>query len=249
VSVTNVFETDNTRITCYDADKPRLVISFDHWRMARHGFPDPNPSQFFAKNDMAFMTIYSARNDWFLSLDLPALKQALSQFTKSFHHITSIGYSMGGYGALLLSRATRANQVVLVSPQSSIFPDRAPFETRYKTEAAMLDPKLDTLAQKPRRGLRGTLLFDPTIRIDAKHAKIILQSFPKITATPLPFAGHPAMQTIAEAKLYRKVQNELLRKRIRPSEFLRLHKQARHSAPTYKDGLARYLAHRAARDL
>jgi len=239
-----VFETENTKVTCYDSQHPRLIISFDNRRKDRTGFPPANPSRFFAANNMAFITIYVANNDWFLNDDLPDLRATLSQFTLRFEHITSIGYSMGGYGALLLSRESRANQIVLVSPQSSIFASRAPFETRYLSEASQLNPDLDTMAKRPRKGLRGVLLFDPTHKIDSQHKDIICNLHPKIRPVPLPFGGHPAMAAIGQAKLYSGVQKELLRKRFRVSEILRLHKQARRRAPAYQEGLNRYLAKR-----
>ena len=244
MSKTSLYQSDHLRVTCYDPDRPRLIVSFDHWRQDRDGFPPEKPSQYFAKNGLAYMTIYSARNDWFLTPDLAEMRQVLADFTRGFEHVTAIGYSMGGYGALLLARESRANQVVLVSPQSSIFPEHAPFETRYLSEAAGLDPAQDTLAKRPRRGLRGGLLFDPSDRIDRQHSNRITGLFPNIVPVPLAFGGHPAMQAIAGAKMYRLVQQELLRRRIRPAEFLRIHKQARRQSPYYQDRLGRYLAER-----
>ncbi len=244
---TTVLETDHIRITCYNPHHARLVVSFDHWRKNRNGFPDPQPSGFFAAHNTAFLTIHSSRNDWFLSPDLPAIHTALHAFTQPYDHINTIGFSMGGYGALLFSRALRTHRVVLVSPQSSIFPEAVPFETRYLAEAAQLDQSLETLRHKPRRGLGGALIYDPDRKIDARHAAILAGLFPKITLIPLPFGGHPAMQTIAQAKLYREVQLELLRNNIRPRHFLKLHKTARKTAPTYAKGLQRYLDTRAAR--
>lgn len=247
MSETEVFKTNNVRVTCYDANLPRMIVSFDVWRKDRNGFPPPKPSGFYKQNGVAFLTIQSAHNDWYLSADLPELRNTLSRFTKQFDHITALGFSMGGYGALLLSRALHLNQVVLVSPQSSIFPARAPFEDRYLQEAACLDPALDTLAKNPRRGLRGVLLYDPSDMIDTQHTAIISGLYPNITATPLPFGGHPATQAITQANLFAKIQHELLRRPVRAREFIRLHKQARRHSPIYQNRLTRYLAQRSAR--
>ncbi|PHQ98887.1 MAG: hypothetical protein COB39_06830 [Marinosulfonomonas sp.] len=247
VNDTQVFETENVRVTCYDASLPRMVVSFDIWRKDRSGFPPPKPSGFYKQNGLAYLTIQSAHNDWYLSTDLPKLRKILSRFTKQFDHITALGFSMGGYGALLLSRALHLNQVVLVSPQSSIFPARAPFDDRYLQEAMRLDPALDTLAEYPRRGLRGVLLYDPSDMIDTQHTAIITGLYPNIIATPLPFGGHPATQAITQANLFAKIQHELLRRPVRAREFIRLHKQARRHSPVYQNRLSRYLADRNAR--
>ena len=65
------FETQNTKVTCYGSQHPGLIISFDNHRKNRTDFPPANPSSFFAANNMAFITIYVANNDWFLNDDLP----------------------------------------------------------------------------------------------------------------------------------------------------------------------------------
>ena len=243
----SVLETDNIRITCYDPQHPNLVVSFDHRRLNRDGFPAPMPSEFFAANNRAFLTIHSARNDWFLSPDLPQIKQTLFDFTERFEHIKSIGFSMGGYGALLLSRALRTNRVLLISPQSSIFPHSAPFEDRYQSEAKALNPVYDDLGQNPRRGLRGLILYDPNHRIDTAHAKRILGFYPKLTPVPMPFAGHHATTAISEANLFSHVQQEMLRNQPRARAFLAMHKTARKTAPAYQENLAAYLKQRKER--
>lgn len=222
-----VYQSEQTRIICYDAHCDDLVVSFDILRRDRNGFPEKKPSAFFSQSNVAFLTIHSAQNDWFLNSDLAHVRQSLSAFTASFKRITAIGFSMGGYGALLFSRALRANQVVLVSPQSSIFPARAPFENRYLQEAAKIDPKYDTMADNPRKGMRGVLLFDPMDSIDNAHAEIITGIYPNIQKAPLPFGGHPALQVISQAKLYGKIQKELLRNRFRAPEVIRIHNLAR----------------------
>lgn len=244
---TTVLSTDHIRVTCYNAERTRLVVAFDHWRSDRDGFPPEQTSEFFARSGVAFMTVQSARNDWFLSPHLQELRRALREFTPRFQRVNAIGFSMGGYGALLLARALKANQVLLVSPQSSIFPQRVPFETRYLREAAELDPALDDLADKPRRGLRGVVLFDSSSQTDTRHKNILTGLFPNLTAVALPFGGHPALQAVAEARLYRKVQEEMLRPRIRPGALLGLHKTARKGSDTYRAGLAGYLHNRAER--
>jgi len=184
-----VFETKNTKVTCYNSQHPRLIISLDNHRKDRTGFPPANPSSFFAANNMAFITIYVANNDWFLNDDLPQLRAALSQFTQRFEHITSIGYSMGGYGALLLSRESRAKQIVLVSPQSSIFANRAPFETRYLSEASQLNPDLTRLPSTLARVYAGFYCLIQPIKLIASTKMSFAICIPKFSPCPCPLAA------------------------------------------------------------
>ncbi len=242
-----VLQTPNIRVLCYNPQHARLVIAYDNRSLNRNGFPDPEPSEFYAAHNTAYLTIHSARNDWFLSPDLPRLRKTLAAFCKNYTRIHAIGFSMGGYGALLLARATRVHRVLLISPQSSIFPHAAPFETRYLPEATTLDPALDDLGQNPRRGLRGLILFDPAHRIDTAHTKRILGFHPKLTPVPLPFAGHHALTAISQAKMFFRVQKEMLRNQPRASEFLAMHKTARKYVPVYQENLHAYLKHRAKR--
>jgi len=168
---------------------------------------------------------------------LPQLREALLEATQGYDKITARGFSMGGYGALLLSRALRLNRVLLVSPQVSVFPDHAPWETRYLVEAAQLDPAWDDLARKPRRGLHGVVLYDPMDAVDRQHAAAIGKLFPRLSMVPLAFGGHPATRVLLEGWKFSKLQQELLRPRLRPGFLLRGHKIARRNSPSYRAAL------------
>jgi len=241
---TLVYLSEHYRIICYNAQHEHMIVSFDVWRKDRSGFPKDNPSTFFHQSNVAHLVIHSSQNDWFLNPDIINARQHLSMFIKPYKRVTAFGFSMGGYGALLFSRAIRVNQVVLVSPQISIFPSQVPFENRYLEESRLVNPKYDTIAANPRKGLRGVILFDPSITPDRKHADIITDIYPKIWKVPLTFGGHPALLAINQAGLFGKIQKELLRNRVRPSEILRLHKLARKVAPVYRENIRAYLYNR-----
>ena len=199
------------------------------------------PPRHLLQAGAAHLMIESAENDWFLNPDLPALRAALNGFTAGFEDVVAIGFSFGGYGALLLARALHLRRALLVSPQFSIFPERAPFELRYRQIAARLDPRFDDLDTQADPALAGCIVFDPRLApADAAHAALIRTRFPALRSVAMPFGGHPALRLVGEAHLFAKVQSLLQQGEITPAALRRLHRAARVRAPSYALGLARF---------
>jgi len=241
-----VFQSARLRAMCYGAGRQRLTVGFDYLRPTRAGFPMRAPPQHMLQTGAAHLIIESAENDWFLNPDLGALRVALARFTAQFDDVAAIGFSLGGYGALLLGRALHLRRALLISPQYSIFPERAPFELRYRHIAARLDPLLDDLDAQADGGLTGCIAFDPRLApADAAHAALIQARFPGLRAVAMPFAGHPALRLVGEAHLFAKVQALLLRDEITPRALRALHRAARVQAPSYARALAQFHGRRA----
>ncbi|MGL5010663.1 MAG: alpha/beta hydrolase, partial [Paracoccaceae bacterium] len=100
-----IFDGAHLRADLYGAGGNGLFVSFDHWRgPARAGFPRTAPVQTALDLGYASLVISTAADDWFLNADLPDLRLALSGFSARYPVVRGIGFSMGGYGALLLSR-------------------------------------------------------------------------------------------------------------------------------------------------
>jgi hypothetical protein len=236
-----VFASTRLRAVCHGARGTRLTVGFDYLRAGRAGFPMRTPPRHLLQAGAAHLMIESAENDWFLNPDLPALRAALNGFTARFEDVAAIGFSFGGYGALLLARALHLRRALLVSPQFSIFPERAPFELRYRQIAARLDPRFDDLDTQADPALAGCIVFDPRLApADAAHAALIRTRFPALRSVAMPFGGHPALRLVGEAHLFAKVQSLLQRGEITPAALRRLHRAARVRAPSYALGLARF---------
>jgi hypothetical protein len=242
-----VFESARVRARCFCPDRPRLIVTLDYLNRSRQGFAQRQPSSRFLAAGFAQLIVESACNDWFLSPDLAALRQALQSFTAMYDDVAAIGFSLGGYGALLLSRALHLRRALLVSPQFSIFPQRAPFETRFRDLAAGLDPALDDLPAQGDAGLQGALVFDPRLSpADAQHAALIRGVFPGLRGVAMPFGGHPAFGLVAEARLFGRVQALLTGPEISARALHDLHRQARLHAPGYANKLLEYAARKSA---
>ncbi len=242
-----VFSGDRLRATCAWPDRGRLVVRFDFWRADRSGFGIAPPGNSFGRSDCACLTIETAANDWFLNADLPALRRALGHFSARFDQATGFGFSMGGYGVLLLAPDLGLTQAILVSPQYSIRAEIAPFENRYPAEARLIDAHQDHLNLEYGRHLRGAVIHDPAIRADRLHKALICDAFPGLTPVPLSFGGHPALGAVHDAGRFHRILNEVLCEDVRPAAFLHSHRQARRVSRTYRAGLGRYLDRRRSR--
>lgn len=233
------------RAICFRPQAERLLVTFDNWRKDRVGFPEAAPSAAVIGAGFGQLCVHSARNDWYLSGELAGLRAAVSQVCAGYAEVRGIGFSMGAYGALLLSKALRLKRVVLVSPQVSIFPERYPHDRRYATDAALLDPAQDQLAQDIVAGLQGVILFDPLTRNrDAAHARAIEALAPGLRAVAMPFGGHPATGVIREARLYGRVLQAAMTGALSVAEFRAIHRVARAASPRYQAQLGDRLRRR-----
>lgn len=247
-----LFEGEYARAICFNPGAARLFVTFDHWRKRHVDFAPVQASAAVMAAGFAQVCILSSRNDWYLSPDLAGLRHSLLAASDAYGEVRGIGFSMGAYGALLLSKALRLQRLVLVSPQYSIFPGRAPFDPRYHPEAAELAPDMDDLARDVQPGLRGVILYDPSKRYkDRAHAIEIEAISPGLRRVAMPFTGHPAMAAIREARLYGKVMAAAISGDLTgpelAAEFRRIHRAARRVSPHYQTRLRKYLLQRSLR--
>lgn len=174
-----------------------LFVSFDHFRPDRAGFPLMPPVQAALDQGYASLVISTAANDWFLNPDLPHLRAAVARVAARFCVVRAIGFSMGGYGALLLSKTLRLSFATLWAPQVSIRSRIAPFETRFRPDARRIDAVADQLRLNLCPNLRGALLCDPFAHpAERKHARAIQAFAPALDIVALPFSGHPPTHVV-----------------------------------------------------
>ncbi|MEZ5779251.1 MAG: alpha/beta hydrolase [Paracoccaceae bacterium] len=211
----------------------RLLVTFRPMTDAAGRFEAPRPVKRFLARGWSHLYLQSFRNDWYVNADTAPLSAQLSALAAGFAYRAAIGFSMGGYAALRLSEALRLDHVIAVSPQVSIAPSVAPFETRYSEEAKGFDAGLGDLGLHARRGLRGVVLFDPFRRIDRLHAEAIAGVLPDLEMCRMVFGGHPATSVLRETIGFGAVQELLLDGRATRSEVLKLHRAARAQAPSY----------------
>jgi hypothetical protein len=219
-----------------------LFVSFDHWRKDRAGFPVMAPVATATAMGYASLAISSHANDWFLNPDLGPLRDVLAQLVPGYRVVRASGFSMGGYGALLFSQALRLDYVALFAPQVSIRTQIAPYERRWRAEAAMIDTPLaaaeDQLALTARRDLRGVIIFDPFYaRAERLHARAIQAIAPGIGLAPMPFSRHPPTAVITAARRFADVQRAMIAGTLCAADMRRLHRDERENCQDYLDAM------------
>lgn len=244
-ALTDVFTSDSLRGVCHNAGADDLIVFLDHLQRRDGRFVEPSfPTRL---RNRAFLQIQCLTNSWFLSPDTQGLRAALMGFCARFSTVTVLGSSMGGYGALLLGRELHATQMLLVSPQASIFPARAPFEQRFTDYAAPLDPGLDQALESDPDYCRGVLIYDPAVPQDRQHKTLICQRFPGLQSLAFAFAGHPALGLVSKEQRFGEVLDELLSPPLDPQRLRQLHRSLRGRSPDYQARLATYLNNRRMR--
>ena len=242
-----VFDGVCLRALCHGQGRQGIIVTFDHWRKDRAGFPDMAPVGRVLDMGYRSLVISSAANDWFLNTETRALRQALRAFVPKGTVVRAFGFSMGGYGALLFSRALRLQSVVLFGAQASIRREVVPFETRWQTEAVQLDGTLDCLADMVKPDLRGVVLFDPRkLREETLQARAIQAVAPLLQPVALPFSGHPPTAMLMAGKAYGGLMARGIAGLVTAAEIRALHRAHREATPDYLDGVLAVLRRRGA---
>lgn len=226
-----IFDGDHLQARLWLPSRPTtaLYVTFRHWVPVPGAFDDRGSVQRALTAGLAHLHIESRWNDWFLNPETPALEAALNALRARFLTARALGFSMGGYGALRLSRALRLNQVLVVSPQASL---RLPGEDRYP-EAARFDPVAGDLATHARRDLKGVVAFDPFHRLDAQHARLLQQILPGLQPAALVFGGHPGTEALGRAGGFRALQRLSFSARLQTRAVVALHRELRAASPRY----------------
>lgn len=238
---TTVYESDDLQILCHNPQAQNAVVVFDHRHPRDGNFAVIRPSNKIINAEFSYITVASRRNDWFLSPSLIDCQDQINSYTERYARVVGFGSSMGGYGVLALSRAFRFKQVLIVSPQVTVFPDQPPFDTRFADHAKNLDPTFETLAKSPRKGLGGVIVYDPNVAQDRAHADLITTLFPRLKRVPMSFAGHPALRLVSQANSFHRIQDELISNHISAFRLRQLHKLVRQTSPEYRRALNTYL--------
>ncbi len=131
--------------------------------------------------------VLQRRNHWLQHPELPDTLVAIREAVREYRRIVAIGSSLGGFGALTYGVAFGAHVGLALSPQFSVDPRTAPYETRWRHDVA----KIRFLKQPVPPSLPlQVIAFDPADAADAKHAALYAERSPTILI-PAWYGGHP----------------------------------------------------------
>jgi hypothetical protein len=225
-----------------------LFVSFDHYRPGRTCFVNMTPVQMALDMGYASLVISTAANDWFLNPDLPDLRVELQHLAAQYPVVRAIGFSMGGYGALLLSNTLQLAFATLWAPQVSIRQRLAPFENRFKTEASRIDVVADQLRLHILPQLQGLVLCDPFAHpAERQHAHAIQALAPDLGLAALPFSGHPPTGVVMAGGAYQSLLRAAISGEMTPQMVRKVHASHRWGSESYLRALQARLNQREAR--
>lgn len=189
-------------------DGRACVVTFESFH-EDSGFDRPGFGEaFFAHERIDAVHLLCRDSAWFQDFELGEALAAIRAACADATRVLAYGSSMGGYAAIRFADAVGAHAVLALSPQYSVDPKRAPFETRWieARRRIAFDPAIDGPI---RCAARAAIVYDPTIAEDRAHADLIAADVP-VTRLPLDHAGHPAGPFLAETGLLRPLVLDML---------------------------------------
>jgi hypothetical protein len=182
-------------------ENPRVVVAFGPFDYPFLNDVEGWGSASFSKRDIAHVCVFHSAEDWHQNADFFPAMQACRAFLGRRINVTSYGFSMGGYGALLGAKTLDAERTVAVSPQSSIDPAVVRFERRYGPQWAAMDGwKHDLSKQMNDSQTYYLVLFDPLHNQDRKHESRLPKPA-NYTRCLLHGVGHAGLQALVEMKI------------------------------------------------
>lgn len=164
----------------------------------RSGFGE----EFFRKRQISAVHVVPAASAWYQHSEIFAVCEAVKRTTTSYKHVVTYGSSMGGYAALNFAHLVGATDVIAISAQYTIDPDRAPDDFRYRAATKRMQGGFvyDQPAGRNWSGMRVNLLYDPFDPLDAYQADLAEQDAP-IQRVGLNHSTHPVTAVLGNQSL------------------------------------------------
>lgn len=235
-------EDNRYRVTLFrgSGDGRRLTVSFEHGHNGMRGaFSTPHYPAYAQRMGMDVVQVQATWRDWYVSPRSMALAETLGRATSGRAEVICTGFSMGGYGALLYSGVCHASRLMVVSPQYSIDPAVAPFDTKRHEKFARIGQPMPRPEERGNTAATGLLIYDPAIGADRAHMALISRAFPRLATLALPYGGHPATSVIATTGAIGRLATMVASDRIDRQAIRQIHRQHRARNDGYRLNLAR----------
>ncbi len=223
-------------------DRPWACISFEYWKPTPTLEGEFSGEGFFRHRRLNAIGIMAAENDWFQDDEILDVLAAIRAATPGYRLI-GYGGSMGGFATINFAQDLGLASLVAVIPQYSIDAARAPYEHRWRGEAARIAFNHDKIAAIPAIA-NGWMIFDPWC-VDGLHARDIARHH-HLGEVAVPFGGHAQMLMLQQADVYTDMFTDMLEERFDPAAFRRRWRVARRGSAAFWLGLAQTLLRRGA---
>jgi hypothetical protein len=240
------FESRNFRVWHRSRPSDTVVVTFDFWEPGRTDFGKFLGGSLMDASGWAHVHVATRLNNWFLAPETDALIDAVARVVADYGTVTTHGNSMGGYAALLMGGRIGAARAIAISPQFSVDPAKAPFDTRWQADLPNIDFTWDRLAEWSGDLRHAQILYDPRMEIDRRHVDMLVACAPHWQAVPLAFSGHPSLGVFREAGVAAQLIQQLLSEDVSVAEIVRFYKAHRRQSTIYFERLARLAGRREA---
>ena len=169
--------------------------------------------------------------------------ESVRPIIRRYARVVAYGSSMGGYGACLFSRDIDATDVVALSPQYSIWPDKMPSESRWAHYVPKIRPIFDDMPARMSREARVSIFYDPVPASgggDEQHAAAYRNLGADTYA--LPYGGHSVAGFLHSLGMLARLQTEALSPNFDPATIAASINAAAHESLVYQDNLKKAVA-------
>lgn len=184
-------------------DHSTVVVTFPY-ASGKPGFRPPFGREFLASRAISAIPVTVSWSHWFQIPEMDEAMAAVRDITRRFDRVVTYGQSMGGYGALIASKAVGANAILSLAPQYSLDRAKAPWETRWPEMHARIlahgGYQRDDMAALAATDADLFLAYDPHT-IDAPHVAAAARHFRNVHPLAVPFCGHRLAEFLKEARL------------------------------------------------
>ncbi|WJS85330.1 hypothetical protein [Paracoccus sp. TOH] len=207
-----LFDGADLVIVSVDGGRGRGVVTFGPWLANPLGSAPAEQARGFVER--AFerqaqadeLHIIPRRNHWYNCAERNTAVDFVASFAAS-RRVVTCGSSMGGYGSALFS-ALLGLPCISVSPQFSLAPEYAPFETRWRDEFKQIE-SFDSETMFHNSKATGYIFYDPFTELDARQAQLF-RGRSDLQFVPCPFSGHATVAMMNKSYGLARIASEVL---------------------------------------
>ncbi len=216
-------------------DMSRIVVVFDAYSHSSDLNRKAWGEAYFTKHNITAVYVLGRANDWYQFETTAAALDAIRSATRDAARVMTYGTSMGGYAAVRFASHVGAHIALAISPQYSINPIRAPFDSRWDHDAQRIQfrDELDGLIL----GNTPTIVVYDPYSTDRLHARRISEDI-SISHVRIPRVGHSVPLALMESNLLQTLVQKTLDGTLNEREFERKFRVVRKKLSSYHSELA-----------
>lgn len=232
-----LFRSRNLLVKAAQRPGEDCVVTFDSYtddpKLDRPAFGE----EAFAQAGISAIHVVNRRNSWYQEPEWREMVAAITRAATPYRRVLAYGSSMGGYAALRFGKMIGATTALAISPQYSLHPGKADFDTRW-AKALRGNRWQPELAGPLPADLPAVVVYDPAHALDRRHVGLIACEMP-VRRIALPYSGHPSGGYLAECGLLRPLVLGVLAEQADFTALLRAARDHRRNSTSYFVALAR----------